>query len=165
MVAFVVYDPTDPYSGDEYAVLRYGDCAAEDVSSQGGSDTAMVVPEASMVNFQFAAQILENPPEPSGSWTALMLVTPATGHIGFMFGSAISSDVDVLQQRDQLLSDSDWTQLADAPLTPAKQAQWATYRQELRDIPSQPCYQMHAGRRWRKVWSTSPRQRHLAAPC
>lgn len=115
MVAFVVYDPTDPYSGDEYAVLRYGDCAAEDVSSQGGSDTAMVVPEASMVNFQFAAQILENPPEPSGSWTALMLVTPATGHIGFMFGSAISSDVDVLQQRDQLLSDSDWTQLADAP--------------------------------------------------
>ncbi|WP_422387668.1 phage tail assembly chaperone [Gemmobacter caeni] len=64
-----------------------------------------------------------------------------------------------------MLSDSDWTQLADAPLTPAKQAQWATYRQELRDIPSQPCYQMHAGRRWRKVWSTSPRQRHLAAPC
>lgn len=100
----------------------------------------MVVPEASMVNFQFAAQTLENPPEPSGSWTALMLVTPATGHIGFMFGSAISSDVDVLQQRDQLLSDSDWTQLADAPLTPAKQAQWATYRQELRDIPSQPGY-------------------------
>ncbi|WP_425320675.1 phage tail assembly chaperone, partial [Gemmobacter caeni] len=25
--------------------------------------------------------------------------------------------------------------MADAPLTPAKQAQWATYRQELRDIP------------------------------
>ncbi|WP_199750779.1 MULTISPECIES: tail fiber assembly protein [Gemmobacter] len=39
-----------------------------------------------------------------------------------------------------MLSDSDWTQLADAPLTPAKQAQWATYRQELRDIPSQPGY-------------------------
>ena len=37
-------------------------------------------------------------------------------------------------KRNQLLTASDWTQVADAPVD---QAAWATYRQELRDITSQ----------------------------
>ena len=37
-------------------------------------------------------------------------------------------------QRDILLTTSDWTQVADAPVD---QAAWATYRQALRDVPSQ----------------------------
>jgi hypothetical protein len=37
-------------------------------------------------------------------------------------------------QRNQLLKDSDWTQVADAPVD---KTAWATYRQELRDITSQ----------------------------
>ena len=37
-------------------------------------------------------------------------------------------------QRDRLLSQSDWTQVADAPVDPAG---WATYRQALRDVPAQ----------------------------
>jgi hypothetical protein len=37
-------------------------------------------------------------------------------------------------QRNQLLKDSDWTQLPDAPVD---QTAWAIYRQELRDITSQ----------------------------
>ena len=37
-------------------------------------------------------------------------------------------------ERDILLSASDWTQVADAPVD---QAAWATYRQSLRDIPQQ----------------------------
>ena len=36
-------------------------------------------------------------------------------------------------QRDKLLVESDWTQVADAPVD--KQA-WAEYRQALRDFPS-----------------------------
>jgi hypothetical protein len=36
--------------------------------------------------------------------------------------------------RNQLLTDSDWTQLNDAPLTTQKRNEWATYRQALRDI-------------------------------
>lgn len=39
-------------------------------------------------------------------------------------------------QRDLFLSTSDWTQAADSPLTDAKKAEWATYRQALRDLPS-----------------------------
>lgn len=38
------------------------------------------------------------------------------------------------EQRDKLLADTDWTQVADAPVV---QLEWATYRQALRDIPQQ----------------------------
>jgi len=37
-------------------------------------------------------------------------------------------------RRDKLLADSDWTQVADAPVD---QSAWAAYRQALRDIPQQ----------------------------
>jgi hypothetical protein len=37
--------------------------------------------------------------------------------------------------RNRLLTASDWTQVADAPVD---QAAWAAYRQALRDVPSQP---------------------------
>ena len=39
----------------------------------------------------------------------------------------------VRAKRDQLLKDSDWTQLPD---TPADKEAWATYRQALRDLPT-----------------------------
>lgn len=38
------------------------------------------------------------------------------------------------EQRDLLLQQSDWTQVPDAPVNAAS---WATYRQALRDVPSQ----------------------------
>lgn len=38
---------------------------------------------------------------------------------------------DVRNKRDELLDDSDWTQVPDSP---ANSSEWATYRQELRDI-------------------------------
>ena len=36
--------------------------------------------------------------------------------------------------RNDLLTDSDWTQMNDSPLTNEEKTAWATYRQELRDI-------------------------------
>jgi hypothetical protein len=38
--------------------------------------------------------------------------------------------------RDSRLTSSDWTQAADSPLSDAKKAEWATYRQQLRDLPA-----------------------------
>ena len=38
------------------------------------------------------------------------------------------------QVRNDLLALSDWTQLPDVALTAAKVAEWATYRQALRDL-------------------------------
>ena len=39
-------------------------------------------------------------------------------------------------QRNNLLTQSDWTQFNDSPLTDTKKQEWATYRQALRDLPS-----------------------------
>ena len=53
---------------------------------------------------------------------------------------AEAADLDfghVRATRNGLLAACDWTQGADSPLTDGKKAEWATYRQELRDYPAQ----------------------------
>ena len=42
--------------------------------------------------------------------------------------------------RTKELSRTDWTQVADSPLSDSKKAEWATYRQALRDLPSNYTY-------------------------
>ena len=42
----------------------------------------------------------------------------------------------VRERRQNLLTGSDWTQAADSPLSDSKKAEWATYRQTLRNIPA-----------------------------
>ena len=49
------------------------------------------------------------------------------------------ADLDFTQvrgERNGLLTGCDWTQVSDSPLTDEKKAEWAAYRQELRDLPS-----------------------------
>ena len=53
----------------------------------------------------------------------------------------------VRQERNKLLRNTDWTQVADAPVD---KAAWATYRQALRDVPSQ------AGFPWTIDWPDAP---------
>jgi hypothetical protein len=49
--------------------------------------------------------------------------------------SRIDTQWDVIRsQRNQMLKDTDWTQLEDSPVDKVK---WATYRQALRDITTQ----------------------------
>lgn len=50
-------------------------------------------------------------------------------------------------ERDKLLSKSDWTQLADAPVD---KTAWATYRQQLRDITGQDTFPTKV------TWPTKP---------
>jgi len=40
------------------------------------------------------------------------------------------------EKRGVLLFNSDWTQFPDSPLTAEKKAEWAAYRQALRDVPA-----------------------------
>ncbi|HSG62730.1 MAG TPA: tail fiber assembly protein [Pseudomonadales bacterium] len=53
----------------------------------------------------------------------------------------------VRQQRGEKLKESDWTQVADAPVD---QAAWAAYRQALRDVTAQ------SGFPWTIDWPTQP---------
>jgi hypothetical protein len=50
-------------------------------------------------------------------------------------------------QRNSLLAASDWTQVLDAPVD---QADWATYRQALRDITAQAGFPQNV------IWPTKP---------
>jgi DNA/RNA-binding domain of Phe-tRNA-synthetase-like protein len=47
-----------------------------------------------------------------------------------------SGELLLRADRDALLSSSDWTQGPDAPLSEKKKEAWASYRQELRDLPA-----------------------------
>tara|TARA_R100001369_G_scaffold86260_2_gene120604 strand:- start:49 stop:396 length:348 start_codon:yes stop_codon:yes gene_type:complete len=66
--------------------------------------------------------------------------TYSPGQYRFVEGTATAIDENPLDyvrsQRVFLLSESDWTQVADSPLSDSKKAEWATYRQALRDLPS-----------------------------
>ena len=42
---------------------------------------------------------------------------------------------DVRRYRSVLLKSCDWTQMPDSPFSKTKKAEWATYRQQLRDLP------------------------------
>ena len=53
----------------------------------------------------------------------------------------------VRSTRDTKLKDTDWTQIADAPVD---KTVWATYRQALRDVPTQ------SGFPWTITWPTQP---------
>jgi len=44
---------------------------------------------------------------------------------------------EMRRSRNDLLKDSDWTQLPDVPLSVQEKAEWAVYRQALRDVPQQ----------------------------
>ena len=55
-------------------------------------------------------------------------------------GEAVEQTIDfwiaVRIERNNLLSESDWTQMSDSPLSDSKKTEWATYRQSLRDLPT-----------------------------
>lgn len=57
---------------------------------------------------------------------------------------------ELRNERNNLLFASDWTQLGDIPLTTGKKAEWATYRQALRNVPQQPGFPTTV------TWPTKP---------
>lgn len=71
--------------------------------------------------------------------TPVVEVIPGqTGSVQVVPPTAPTAVEVALGQRNLLLVVSDWTQLADVPLTPEQKAEWAAYRQQLRDITDQP---------------------------
>ena len=53
----------------------------------------------------------------------------------FWYSRAVSWE-EVRANREALLNDSDWTQMSDGQLSAEDKTAWATYRQELRDLPA-----------------------------
>lgn len=81
----------------------------------------------------------------SGVWTQAWEVVPLTAEeIRQRYDAQAAS---VRTERNRLLAESDWTQVADAPVD---QAAWAAYRQALRDVSKQ------AGFPFDVQWPTLP---------
>jgi hypothetical protein len=57
---------------------------------------------------------------------------------------------DTRKARNQLLTETDWTQLADAPLSEEQKAAWSQYRQDLRNLTAQATFP------WQVQWPTKP---------
>lgn len=81
----------------------------------------------------------------NGQWTHVWQTMPLTEE---QKQNRLEAEInDVRYKRNSLLKDSDWTQLADAPVDGAA---WQPYRQALRDITTQE------GFPWNVIWPTKP---------
>jgi hypothetical protein len=86
-----------------------------------------------------------NPTLVDGEWLQTWQITPASAKE--ITERLQRKEAEVRQQRNELLGACDWTQLPDSP---ADHETWATYRQELRDVTSQP------GFPWEITWPEQP---------
>ena len=81
---------------------------------------------------QNAIEVPVPPPHPEAVWNGTFWdMTKANAAI------AAEKSRSIRDKRNRLLSDSDWTQIPDAPLTSSMKTAWANYRQKLRDITKQ----------------------------
>lgn len=80
-----------------------------------------------------------------GEWTEIWTRTPASPEQ--IEERALDAGEAIRTQRNELLARTDWTQLPDVFVDKSK---WALYRQQLRDITSQP------GFPWNVTWPVWP---------
>jgi hypothetical protein len=85
------------------------------------------------------------PAQQDGEWVQVWDVTDAAEEE--IAQRTDEKATSVRSQRDDRLTRSDWTQVADAPVD---QQAWADYRQALRDVPSQ------AGFPYSVIWPEQP---------
>ena len=57
----------------------------------------------------------------------------------------------LIAHRNWKLQISDWTQIPDSPLSAEKKAEWAVYRQALRDLPQSEGFDI-----WHPIWLVEP---------
>ena len=119
------------------------DTTTPEVLEALGADVVFEGPQAQPTRYQVA--FADNVEQIDGKWYTKYSVAD-------MDADAIAAkDAEeaksVRTQRNEKLKDSDWTQVADAPID---KAAWAAYRQALRDITSQ------AGFPWTIDWPTNP---------
>ena len=89
-----------------------------------------------------------NPTLENGEWVMTWQVSDASSDE--IATRLEQKSAEVRQQRNDLLSACDWTQLSDCPLSDTDKAAWATYRGELRDVPEQ------SGFPWNITWPEEP---------
>lgn len=104
-----------------------------------------VIPEAMLADWGVYPVTAEDEPSYDNGETVDKNSTPALSDgswtLGWTKRDKTQGEIDdaaagARSKRNSLLANSDWTQMADSPLTDAKKAEWATYRTALRDLPT-----------------------------
>jgi hypothetical protein len=122
------------------------DRTTDEVLEALGADVVFEGPQAQPTRYQVTFR--DGIEQVDGKWYTKYSVADLDAE-GIAAKDATQAE-SVRSQRNQLLKDSDWTQLDDTPFDNAKKMAWANYRQALRDIPDQ------AGFPWDIQWSTQP---------
>ena len=125
----------------------------EEVVNRFESDVVFEGPQASGGTvYQYSQR--DGVEEVEGKWYTKYILGPVfTGDTAAADEAAYKAMKDaeqaanVRRSRTEKLKDCDWTQIADST---ADKAVWATYRQALRDVPTQ------AGFPWTITWPESP---------
>lgn len=123
--------------GPSYDVLN------EEVLEAIGADVVLEGPQAQPTRYQIAFR--DGVEQIDGRWFTKYSVADLDAD-GIALKDAEQAK-SVREQRNKLLSESDWTQLADAPVDSTV---WSTYRQTLRDITKQD------GFPWDVIWPNKP---------
>jgi len=104
------------------------------------------IPEAMLADWSVYPVTVEDQPSYEHDETVDENSTPTlsngTWTVGWTKRDKTQDEIDneaasVRSQRNELLKNSDWTQMADSPLTSAEKTTWATYRTNLRNVPDQ----------------------------
>ena len=138
----VRHNPSTRFTAEELTAMYVG----TEANLAGNQLVRVVVADAPQ--YDEATQIAVRNNQPSlvgGTWTIGWIVQELTqSEKDQKLAAKIAS---VRSQRNQKLTETDWTQVNDAPVD---KAAWATYRQALRDVPTQ------SGFPWDVTWPTQP---------
>ena len=114
-----------------------------DVLDGLGADPVLEGPQATPTRYQIAFR--DGVEESGGQWFTKYSVADMADEAAAAVDAAQATAVR--DDRNRRLENSDWTQVADAPVD---KAAWATYRQQLRDVTDQ------VGFPWDVVWPETP---------
>jgi hypothetical protein len=86
---------------------------------------------------QYGGFVAPDPGGSTGYWVVDEAAETVVNDQAQADADALESSWDRLRrERNALLVSSDWTQAADSPLTDEAKTEWATYRETLRNLPS-----------------------------
>ena len=119
------------------------DVTTTEVLEALGADVVLEGPQAQPTRYQVA--FADGVEQLDGKWYTKYSVADMEAEA--ITAKDAEQAKSVREQRKTKLAESDWTQVADAPVD---KTAWATYRQALRDVPSQ------AGFPWEITWPTQP---------
>ena len=114
MKSFIVYK-------SDGKIVRTGSCVDSDFDMQAGEDEFVIEGIADDTLSIISDGKIVNAPEADATNTDDLI------H---------QTQKESRANRNARLQKSDWTQFPDSPLTTEKKAEWMTYRQALRDVPS-----------------------------